>query len=96
MADVATTKLLENDKIIVWELVLEPGEYRVSAYIRDNRTGKMSKTSYPLELPPNAPQLDLIAGRITTNDGEVVSNFDALCEALRGDPLRDELLDLEA
>ena len=26
MADVATTKLLENDKIIVWELVLEPGE----------------------------------------------------------------------
>jgi hypothetical protein len=26
MADVATSKLLENDKIIVWELVLEPGE----------------------------------------------------------------------
>ena len=26
MADVATTKLLENDKMIVWELVLEPGE----------------------------------------------------------------------
>jgi len=26
MADVATTKLLENDKVIVWELVLEPGE----------------------------------------------------------------------
>lgn len=26
MADVATKKLLENDKIIVWELVLEPGE----------------------------------------------------------------------
>jgi len=25
-AEVATTKLLENDKIIVWELVLEPGE----------------------------------------------------------------------
>lgn len=26
MADVATKKLLENDKIIVWELSLEPGE----------------------------------------------------------------------
>ena len=26
MADVATRKLLENDKMIVWELLLEPGE----------------------------------------------------------------------
>lgn len=26
MADVATTKLLENDKVIVWEMLLEPGE----------------------------------------------------------------------
>ena len=26
MADVATRKLLENDKVIVWELLLEPGE----------------------------------------------------------------------
>jgi beta-alanine degradation protein BauB len=26
VGDVATTKLLENDKVIVWELVLEPGE----------------------------------------------------------------------
>ena len=26
MAEVATTRLLENDKVIVWELVLEPGE----------------------------------------------------------------------
>jgi hypothetical protein len=26
MADVATTRLLENAKVIVWELVLEPGE----------------------------------------------------------------------
>lgn len=26
MAEVATKKLLENDKIIVWELLLEPGE----------------------------------------------------------------------
>ena len=26
MADIATKKLLENNKIIVWELVLEPGE----------------------------------------------------------------------
>lgn len=26
MADVATRKLLENDCMIVWELVLEPGE----------------------------------------------------------------------
>jgi beta-alanine degradation protein BauB len=26
MADVATTKLMENDKVTVWEMVLEPGE----------------------------------------------------------------------
>ena len=26
MADVATTKILENDKIVVWEMTLEPGE----------------------------------------------------------------------
>ena len=26
MADVATKKLLENDKVTVWEMVLEPGE----------------------------------------------------------------------
>ena len=26
MADVATTKLLENDRVIVWELIIEPGE----------------------------------------------------------------------
>jgi beta-alanine degradation protein BauB len=26
MADVATTKLFENDKIVVWEMILEPGE----------------------------------------------------------------------
>jgi hypothetical protein len=26
MAEVATTKLLENDKVIVWDLQLEPGE----------------------------------------------------------------------
>ena len=26
MADVATTKILENDKIVVWEMILDPGE----------------------------------------------------------------------
>ena len=26
MADVATTKILENDKIAVWEMVLDPGQ----------------------------------------------------------------------
>ncbi|MGI9622268.1 MAG: hypothetical protein ACR2PK_05470 [Acidimicrobiales bacterium] len=26
MTEVATKKLLENDKVIVWELILEPGE----------------------------------------------------------------------
>ncbi len=26
MSEVATKKLLENDKVIVWEMVLEPGE----------------------------------------------------------------------
>jgi len=34
-------------------VLLDPGEYRISAYVRDNRTGKMSKTVYPLALPPN-------------------------------------------
>jgi hypothetical protein len=50
-------KQSEDEARFVYEnlLVLEPGEYRVSAYIRDNRTGKMSKTRYALELPPDAP-----------------------------------------
>src|SRR6266404_1130367 len=26
MADIATKKLFENDKVVVWEMVLEPGE----------------------------------------------------------------------
>ena len=26
MADVGTTKLFENEKVVVWEMVLEPGE----------------------------------------------------------------------
>lgn len=26
MADIATTKLMENDKVVVWEMLLEPGE----------------------------------------------------------------------
>ena len=26
MADVATTKLFENEKVVVWEMVLEPGK----------------------------------------------------------------------
>ena len=26
MADVATSKLFENDRVIVWEMLLEPGE----------------------------------------------------------------------
>ena len=26
MSEVATTKLFENDRVIVWEMVLEPGE----------------------------------------------------------------------
>jgi hypothetical protein len=29
-----------------------------------------------LELPPDAPELDLLAGRVTGQDGEVVSNFE--------------------
>ena len=27
MADIATKKIFENEKIAVWEMVLEPGEY---------------------------------------------------------------------
>ena len=26
MADIATTKLFENDRVIVWEMLLQPGE----------------------------------------------------------------------
>jgi len=42
--------------------------------------GVSSKTNRPLwvhlELPPDAPPLDLLAGRVTASDGEVVSNFE--------------------
>ncbi len=42
--------------------------------------GVSSETSRPLwvhlELPPDAPSLDLLAGRVTALDGEVVSNFE--------------------
>lgn len=36
-------------------LVLDPGEYQLVAYIRDNTNGKMSKTLHSLQLPPAAP-----------------------------------------
>ena len=33
MAAVATTKLFENDRVIVWEMVLEPGESTVGIVV---------------------------------------------------------------
>lgn len=37
-----------------------------------------------LELPPDAPQLDLLAGRVKGADGEVVSNFETAATPLEG------------
>jgi hypothetical protein len=37
-----------------------------------------------LELPPDAPELDLLAGRVTGSDGEVVSNFEIVATPLPG------------
>jgi GWxTD domain-containing protein len=37
-----------------------------------------------LELPPDAPELDLLAGRVTGTDGEVVSNFEIVATPLPG------------
>jgi GWxTD domain-containing protein len=37
-----------------------------------------------IELPPDAPTLDLIAGRVTGADGEVVSNFEIAATPLAG------------
>jgi len=36
------------------------------------------------ELPPDAPELDLLAGRVTGSDGEVVSNFEIAATPLPG------------
>jgi GWxTD domain-containing protein len=37
-----------------------------------------------LELPPDAPELDLLAGRVKASDGEVVSNFETTAVPLKG------------
>jgi GWxTD domain-containing protein len=37
-----------------------------------------------LELPPDAPELDLLAGRVTGADGEVLSNFEIAATPLPG------------
>jgi hypothetical protein len=37
-----------------------------------------------LELPPDAPQLDLLAGRVTGADGKVMSNFEIATTPLEG------------
>jgi hypothetical protein len=50
--------------------------------------GVKNDVSRPLwvhfELPPDAPSLDLIAGRVTGSDGEVVSNFEMPAAPLEG------------
>ncbi len=47
----------DNEIRFVYEnlLVLDPGEYQLSAYLRDNRTGMMSQAVYPIDLPPPGP-----------------------------------------
>ena len=48
----------EDDEIrFVYEnlLLLDPGQYQLSAYLRDNRTGLMSQAVRPLDLPPVGP-----------------------------------------
>jgi len=37
-----------------------------------------------IELPPDAPELDLLAGRVKTADGEVISNFEVAAEPNKG------------
>ena len=37
-----------------------------------------------IELPPAAPQLDLIVGRVRSEDGEIVSNFETTTTAIDG------------
>jgi GWxTD domain-containing protein len=37
-----------------------------------------------LELPPDAPKLDLLVGRVKGDDGEVISNFEIAAEPLEG------------
>ncbi|MEE8584989.1 MAG: VWA domain-containing protein [Acidobacteriota bacterium] len=34
-------------------LLLDPGSYRLTAYLRDNRTGRMARADHRLELPPD-------------------------------------------
>ncbi|MFV2074129.1 MAG: GWxTD domain-containing protein [Thermoanaerobaculales bacterium] len=50
--------------------------------------GVMDTVSRPLwvhiELPPDAPTLEVLAGRVTTADGEVVSTFEVDAEPLEG------------
>lgn len=36
-------------------LLLEPGRYRLTAYLRDNRTGRMARAEADLQLPPVGP-----------------------------------------
>ncbi len=47
----------EKEARFVYEnlLVLPPGQYQLFAYVRDNRTGKMSRTACSLELPAAGP-----------------------------------------
>ena len=44
----------ESDTRFVYQnlLVLDPGEYRLTAFVRDNRTGLMSRVFRELKLPP--------------------------------------------
>jgi hypothetical protein len=50
----ARDKREETRFVYVNLLVLDPGEYQISAYVRDNSTGRMSKTVHALTLPPDA------------------------------------------
>jgi VWFA-related protein len=47
----------QNEARFIYEnlLVLPPGQYQLFAYVRDNRTGKMSRDVCDLDLPATAP-----------------------------------------
>ncbi len=90
MAEVATTKLMENDKVIVWEMVLEPGERTgVHTHHHDyiiqvvegstlRATDENGENPIDLDFKPNATYwVEVRDGKIATGDGYVSATHDA-------------------
>jgi hypothetical protein len=75
MADIATKKIFENDKIAVWEMVLEPGEttpvhthtHDYIFYVLEGSTGevmdKNGKSVGALEMKPGDSYFFKIVGQ---------------------------------